>query len=55
MAGAEQTDTSVTLSTADVGRAEFAVLGALTQNAILPVKLEVLEPNIESLFMEVVK
>lgn len=55
MMGAEQNGISITLHTANIALAETAVLKALTGNNILPVKLEVMEPNIESLFMEVVK
>jgi ABC-2 type transport system ATP-binding protein len=50
----EQTDTSITFHTSDVPETEAKVLDALAQKHILPVKLEVLEPTIESLFMEVV-
>lgn len=39
----------------DIGKAEAAVLDALVQKHILPVKLEVIEPTIENLFMEAVK
>jgi ABC-2 type transport system ATP-binding protein len=53
-AAAGQTETSITIHTSDVRKAESAVLEALAQNHILPVKLEVLEPTIESLFMEAV-
>lgn len=55
MMGAEQNGISITLHSANVAIAEAAVLRALAENNILPVKLEVMEPNIESLFMEVVK
>jgi len=54
-AKAEQTGTSVTLHTNDVQKAETAVLEVLADTHILPAKLEVLEPTIESLFMGVVK
>lgn len=39
----------------DIGKTEAAVLDALVQKHILPVKLEVIEPTIENLFMEAVK
>jgi ABC-2 type transport system ATP-binding protein len=52
---AEQTDTSITLHTRNVMESEAIVIDSLAQNHILPIKLEVLEPTIESLFMEVVK
>jgi ABC-2 type transport system ATP-binding protein len=54
-ANAGQTETSITIHTNDVQIAEAVVLDALAQSHILPVKLEVLEPTIESLFMEAVK
>jgi ABC-2 type transport system ATP-binding protein len=54
IANSEQTDTSIILHTGDVQGTEAKVLDTLAQNHFLPVKLEVLEPTIESLFMEVV-
>ncbi len=55
LADAEQADTGIMLHTGDVRGSEAIVLEALTQEHLLPIKLEVLEPTIESLFMEVVK
>lgn len=55
MTGAEQNGISVILQAADVTKVEAAVLSALVENSINPVKLEVAEPTIENLFMEVVK
>jgi ABC-2 type transport system ATP-binding protein len=52
---AEQTDTMITFQVKDVSQTEIVVLNVLSQNRILPLKLEVMEPTIESLFMEVVK
>jgi ABC-2 type transport system ATP-binding protein len=51
----EQTDTMITFQVKDVSQTEIVVLDVLSQNRILPLKLEVMEPTIESLFMEVVK
>lgn len=51
----EQTDTMITFQVKDVSQTEIMVLDVLSQNRILPLKLEVMEPTIESLFMEVVK
>lgn len=55
MMGAEQNGINVTLHAADVTGVETAVLNALAGNRINPVKLEVAEPTIENLFMEVVQ
>jgi ABC-2 type transport system ATP-binding protein len=52
---AEQTDTMITFRIKDVPQTEIVVLDVLSQYRILPLKLEVMEPSIESLFMEVVK
>lgn len=52
---AEQSDTMITFRIKDVPQTEIVVLDVLSQNRILPLKLEVMEPTIESLFMEVVK
>jgi ABC-2 type transport system ATP-binding protein len=52
---ARQTETSVTLHTSDIEKAEMAVLETLVQQHILPSRYEVLEPTIESLFLEAVK
>lgn len=52
---AEHTDAGIKLHSGDVRAAEAVILDALSQKRILPVKLEVLEPTIESLFMEVVR
>ncbi len=55
LAGAVHTDLSITLHSGDIHSAGSIALDALSQSSLLPVKLEVLEPTIESLFMEVVK
>lgn len=52
---AEQTGTSITLHTQDIQKAERAVISTICENQLLPIKFEVLEPTLESLFMEVVK
>jgi ABC-2 type transport system ATP-binding protein len=52
----EQTETTVTFYTGnirDTQAKQARVLEILSQNALLPLRLEVLEPTIESLFMEV--
>lgn len=53
--GAEQTDLAVTLHTHDVLKTESEVIAILAQENILPIRLEVLEPTLESLFIEVVR
>lgn len=55
LAKAKQNGSSITLHVQDMGKTEGLVLDLLGQNKILPVKLEVLEPTIENLFLEVVK
>jgi ABC-2 type transport system ATP-binding protein len=52
---AEQTSTRVIIRTYDIQKAEMAVITILSERHLLPIKLEVLEPTLESLFMEVVK
>lgn len=52
---AKQTATSLMIHTGSLDRAEAAVIATLSEKRLLPVKLEVLEPTLESLFMEVVK
>lgn len=51
----EQTDTNIIFHINDVLRMESAAIEVLSQKQILPLKLEVTEPTIESLFLEVVK
>ncbi len=55
MIGAVQTEKNITFQTANIAQTEIVVLEALTANKILPIKLEVLEPSIESLFLEVIQ
>jgi ABC-2 type transport system ATP-binding protein len=55
MSNTEQTETIVIFHVKDVLKTEAVVLDVLSQNRILPMKLEVMEPTIEKLFMEVVK
>lgn len=51
----EQKGTSIILHTEDIQKVERAVIKALSEHQILPSRFEVLEPTLESLFMEVVK
>jgi len=50
-----ETNTSIILHTEDIRKAEAAVISTLSQTQLLPIRLEVFEPTLESLFMEVVK
>jgi ABC-2 type transport system ATP-binding protein len=50
----EQTDTSATFRSDDIRGTQAQVLAILSQNDLLPLKLEVMEPTIENLFMEVI-
>jgi ABC-2 type transport system ATP-binding protein len=52
---AEQTSTSIILHTQDIHKAQVVVISTLSENKLLPLRYEVLEPTLESLFMEVVK
>ena len=52
---AEQTDVNIVFHINEISKVEALVLEVLTQNHIMPVKLEGMEPTIESLFMEAVK
>lgn len=51
----EQKDTRIILHVTDLTTAQTTVLRVLYENNILPVKYQVLEPTLESLFVEVVK
>ena len=53
--GAKQTNLGVTLHTQDVLKTESEVIAILAKENILPTRLEVLEPTLESLFIEVVR
>lgn len=53
--GAESSSQGVTLHTHDVLKTEAEVIAILAEENILPTKLEVLEPTLESLFIEVVR
>ncbi|MPW24366.1 ATP-binding cassette domain-containing protein [Alkalibaculum sp. M08DMB] len=55
MTNVEVTNTSIIFHTHDIEKTEMAVISAFTETKILPIRLEVLEPTLESLFMEVVK
>jgi len=50
----EQKDTSITIHTDNIAESQMAVLELLAKEKLLPQKLEVAEPTIESLFLEVV-
>lgn len=54
IANAEQGENSIILHTNKITKAEAAVITVLSESNLLPTKLEVLEPTLESLFMEVV-
>lgn len=55
MINAEGVNTSLTLRSNDIKKAELATINILSELKILPLKFEVLEPTLESLFMEVVR
>lgn len=50
----EQTETSIMIATNNISQVHSKVLHILASENILPIKLEIVEPSIESLFMEVV-
>ena len=54
-AGAEQTADTATLRVRSVPEAEAALLAACVREALLPARLERLEPTLESLFLEAVQ
>lgn len=54
LGGSEQTETAVTFHARDITGAHAATLQVLAKNGLLPLKVEVLEPTLESLFLEVV-
>lgn len=53
--GIEQTGETIVFYVSNVLETEAAVLDVLSQKHILPVKLEVAEPTIENLFLEVIQ
>lgn len=55
LADVEQAGMSIVLHTHDVSMTESVVIAVLGEKNLLPSRLEVLEPTLESLFMEVVK
>lgn len=55
MTNSEQMGTSITLHTGNIAETQTAVLELLAKEKLLPRKLEVAEPTIESLFLEVVQ
>lgn len=52
---AEQTDTRILFHTSNISQLEATVLEILAQKKVLPIKLEVVEPTVETLFLEAVK
>jgi len=52
---AEQTDIRLVIHTQNIEKAESVVIATLAENRLLPVKMEVQEPTLESLFLEVVQ
>lgn len=52
---AKQTDAGFIIHTHNIKKAEAIIIAELAQNKLLPLKMEVQEPTLESLFMEVVK
>ncbi len=50
-----QTETSVTIHTGNIAATQTAVIELIAKEKLLPQKLEVAEPTIESLFLEVVQ
>jgi ABC-2 type transport system ATP-binding protein len=55
MAGAEVSGVVLTLRAADITTAQRAALAVLTEQGILPVRMELMEPTLENLFMEAVR
>jgi len=52
---ATKTDTSLVIHTHKIEKTESVVIETLAKKQLLPLKIEVLEPTLESLFMEVVQ
>lgn len=50
-----QTETSVTIHTGNIAATQTAVIELIAKEKLLPQKLEIAEPTIESLFLEVVQ
>lgn len=53
LADATLEDGAVTITTTEIGAAQELIIKVLAAQQLLPIKLEVLEPTLESLFMEV--
>jgi len=51
----ESNGTSLTIKVSDIKRAEKDVLNILSDHQLLPLKFEIMEPSIETLFMEAVQ
>lgn len=54
MVNAVQTENTVVLHHSDIKKVEASVISTFSDKGLLPVRLEILEPTLESLFMEVV-
>lgn len=52
---AEQAEVRLVLHTNDISQVESTVIGVLAEYNLLPTRLEVLEPTLESLFLEVIQ
>ncbi|MEA4890039.1 MAG: ABC transporter ATP-binding protein [Clostridiaceae bacterium] len=55
LANAEQTETGFVIHARSIEKAESVIIAELAAQKLLPVKMEVQEPTLESLFMEVVQ
>ncbi len=55
LAGATQTEKTITFHTDNMPQTQTIILQALLENKLLPLRIEVAEPSIENLFLEVVK
>lgn len=51
----DNTDTSVIIHSQNIKKAEADVIAIIAEKQLLPVKMELMEPTLESLFMEVIK
>lgn len=51
----EKTERGLILKTQDIDRMQSIIIGVLAEKKLLPTRLEVLEPTLESLFVEVIQ
>lgn len=51
----EKTERGLILKTLDIDRMQSIIIGVLAEKKLLPTRLEVLEPTLESLFVEVIQ